>query len=422
MQIERSSFRPPSGTFLHNSRVLLTRTSNFSLATVRHKLLLLGVYLYVSQLICVKLPGFGQRSIDDDRTIPPIFPKPIAADPWVPSSLLQKAIRRGEADLAERAAITLYRLRGKGIWRRFLVIAFEDVGIASRDVIVETTEACTDPSWREELGGDEPALRHVARLLALKPKDRSPDHLVCVAHSHPAFERVRDQVGSMSIVQRLDLVADASHPLPARAVATWYASGVEWGDERRIGRGDLDALVRVFIQLGVPNDVIAATRIAAKRTREPIVVMAPLLWLAASAAGDGRTIECPIPDAPLIGEIPSYALDKHTAIGKAAIHRLARENAAVREVLATYVPEYRANETACMAAFYADAAPVALRFDWNGSVQLERLGIETDMLGVGVPFEGITAVLTVVCENLDHLNAIRAEMFSAKRRSSKPRG
>jgi hypothetical protein len=323
--------------------------------------------------------------------------------------------------LAERAAITLYRLRGKGIWRRFLVIAFEDGGIASPDALVETTAACTDPSWRENNGGDERALRHIARFLARAPKDRSPDHLICIAHSHPDFEEARDQVGAMSITQRIYLAGDAGRSLPERAIAAWYASGVEWGDERRIGRGDLNALMSVFSQLGVPSDLIAATRISSTRTKEPIVIMAPLLWLAASATGDARVVECAVPPAPLIGEIPAYALDKHTAIGKAAIHRLARENEAVREVLATFVPEYRANEVACMAAFYADAAPVALRFDWNGSRELEPLGIETDMLGVGVRREGITAVLNVVCENLGHLNAIRAEMFSAKHRSKRPR-
>ena len=38
-------------------------------------------------------------------------PRPLAIDPWVASSLLQKAIRRGDVDLAERAALTLSRHR-----------------------------------------------------------------------------------------------------------------------------------------------------------------------------------------------------------------------------------------------------------------------------------------------------------------------
>jgi hypothetical protein len=34
---------------------------------------------------------------------------PIAADPWVISSLLQKAIRRGDIAIAQRAAFALHR-------------------------------------------------------------------------------------------------------------------------------------------------------------------------------------------------------------------------------------------------------------------------------------------------------------------------
>ncbi len=41
-------------------------------------------------------------------------PRRLAIDPWVASSLLQKAIRRGDVDVAERAAFTLARHRGQG--------------------------------------------------------------------------------------------------------------------------------------------------------------------------------------------------------------------------------------------------------------------------------------------------------------------
>jgi hypothetical protein len=139
----------------------------------------------------------------------------------------------------------------------------------------------------------------------------------------------------MSLPRRIDYVAEMGLPLPERAIAAWYASGIECGHERRVGPGDLDGLMHAFRHLGVPADLIAATRVAAIRTREPIVIMTPLLWLAATAAGDARVVDGVLPPVKMIGDIPGYALDKHTAIGKGAIHRPARENRAVREVLAT---------------------------------------------------------------------------------------
>ena len=100
-----------------------------------------------------------------------------------PSSLLQKSIRRGAADLATRAALTLFRLRRAAIWRRFTVIAFEDVGAASVDALVRAVAAGTDPRSRAGVGGDQRVVAHIARLLAEAPKDRSADHLICCARS-----------------------------------------------------------------------------------------------------------------------------------------------------------------------------------------------------------------------------------------------
>ena len=81
------------------------------------------------------------------------------------------------------------------------------------------------------------------------------------------------------------MVGDSTSSLPTRVIATWYASGVEWGRERRIGLGDLGGLMGAFRELGVPSDLVTATHIAATRTREPIVLMTPLLWLASENFG-----------------------------------------------------------------------------------------------------------------------------------------
>jgi hypothetical protein len=104
-------------------------------------------------------------------------------------------------------------------------------------------------------------------VLANAPKDRSPDHLIGIAFCHPAFEDAREKVGAVSLARRIDRVADTSKPLPERAIAAWYGSGIECGDERRVGLGDLNGLMHAFRHLGVPADLIDATRVAAIRTQ-----------------------------------------------------------------------------------------------------------------------------------------------------------
>ena len=69
--------------------------------------------------------------------------EPLVADQWVTISLLQKCIRRGKAETAQRAAFTLFAHKGSAIWRRFIVIAFEDVGAASPNAVAMTVAAST---------------------------------------------------------------------------------------------------------------------------------------------------------------------------------------------------------------------------------------------------------------------------------------
>jgi replication-associated recombination protein RarA len=69
------------------------------------------------------------------------------------SSLLQKSIRRSEAEIARRAAFTFFHLKGAAVWRRLMVIAFEDVGIGSVDALTTTVAGAGDSAWRKKHGG-----------------------------------------------------------------------------------------------------------------------------------------------------------------------------------------------------------------------------------------------------------------------------
>ena len=71
---------------------------------------------------------------------------------WIASSALQKAIRRGEIAVAERAAFALHREDSPAAWRRLIAIAFEDLGPAAVDVVVETVAVATSPDWRAVRG------------------------------------------------------------------------------------------------------------------------------------------------------------------------------------------------------------------------------------------------------------------------------
>jgi hypothetical protein len=161
--------------------------------------------------------------------------------------------------------------------------------------------------------------------------------------------------------------------------------------------------------------LVVATSIAATRTREPITVMVPLIWLAADLSQEGRMRDCPVPPLATAGDVPLYALDEHTRLGREAIWRFACENDRVRTCLERFVPASQRRRAANVAAFYADAAPVARRLVWEQSSRLEAFGIDRDLLHAGVAPEGIAPLLEAVRSNLDHLNALRAQVLSRSR-------
>ena len=159
--------------------------------------------------------------IDSNTALPS---EPLAADPWIVSSLLQKSIRRGESVIAQWAALTLFKFRGSAIWRRFMGIAFEDVGIGSVDAVTMTVAAGSDAACRKACGGDLRVAVHLAGVLADAPKDRSADYLYG-AKDHPALAGFALAMANAPAEPRLSSVRDTDLALPRRAVAAWFASG-----------------------------------------------------------------------------------------------------------------------------------------------------------------------------------------------------
>jgi hypothetical protein len=354
--------------------------------------------------------------MDSNSAIPS---KPIAADPWIVSSLLQKSIRRGETVIAQRAAFTFVQFKGAAVWRRLMVIAFEDVGIGSVDALTTTVAAAGDSAWRKNHGGDLRLAVQLAGLLADAPKDRSADYL-CDARDHPVLADFWRAMENASLESKLSHVRDQALGLPHRAVAILSALGIGSRGDISRGTGGLEALLITFREQGVPEELVAATGIAAVRTREPITAMVPLIWL--TARNSKRVVrDRPIPPIVKADDVPLYTLDKHTRLGREAIWRFACENDTVRACLARFVPASQRRSAAYVAAFYVDAAPVARRLMWDQSEALEAFGIERDLFHAGVPAEGIEPLLSVMRANLGHLNELRGQVLARSQAvSSRP--
>jgi len=326
-------------------------------------------------------------------------------DPWLASSLLQKAIRRSETELAEQAATALLRFRGSATWRRFLVIAIEDIGVACLEAVSEVVAICSDRERRGRLKGDEDAAQHLARILASAPKDRSADLLMSTIRHHPALGMTRNRVKALAPSERLDWITDPSRSLYERSVVAWPAAG------ERYSANELCSLLTVFDDLGVPQGLIESVAKAESRTREPFCALLPLLWLAASPELQGKTVAGPLSPTRTVGGVPLWTLDFHTRAGRAALQRFVRENEAIREALQESVAHNRHAEAAHLGAFYADAACCAVSLDWPLKGALEQLGTEADFARAGVSPERVGPLLSTFDSHIEHLNDIREDVL-----------
>ncbi|MEC5414395.1 hypothetical protein [Aurantimonas sp. C2-4-R8] len=351
---------------------------------------------------------------DDAKNSPLPSLRPLPCDAWIASSTVHKAIRRGDFETAERAILTLIRHRGTGVFRRLMVIAFEDIGIGAPDLLVTLTRLCTDARLRRQHGDTPTVARWMVRAMAAAPKERSSDYLICSAVHRPDWECHRETVGALSIRDRITVATDDDAPLALRATASWFASGVEAGTEKRIGGGDLIGLMTAYIDAGLPEATGLAIQAAARATREPIVLMLPpLLQELRRSRSEPTSRSVPVPPTLFVNGVPTYALDKHTRAGRQAIVTFARENQDVRSALERHVPEFRHRDAAYLAAFYTDAMPVTHRFEWDQVDELETLGRETDLLWAGIPATGMADILAAFQSNLDHLNEVRAGILGS---------
>jgi hypothetical protein len=327
-------------------------------------------------------------------------------DPWAASSLLQKAIRRGEAELAKEAAAILHRHRGVAVFRRLCMIAFEDIGIGDIDLLQDVTRFATDKTLREILGPDGELIDSLCSRMAQATKDRSADYLYCAATKLETAIAEQSELRDLPMDRLLGIASNEELPLTRRAVAALLMCTDSGRTGPLLNLGRVSKFLDTFAVKPVPlHD--AVLQIARARAH-PFCLMLPLIWSRWWRVADKVQIaDDEIPDCDTIDGIPLYTFDKHTSLGKRAIARFARENNLVADALRNWVPARSAVDVAEIAAFYADAAPVVRRLQWATGSLLSQMGLVADMTGAGCRFAGVRAVAQCVSENLADLNRFR---------------
>ncbi len=254
---------------------------------------------------------------DDTADLP--APRPFRhADPYLLASAMQKAVRRGDIDVARQAGHQLLAMDRTRLWRRLAVVALEDIGIADIEAVAKLVAIAMLPAARRLFASDAVALDYALVRDCTAVKDRSGDHLSSILHRVPIDPDQARLLARASGDALLAVVASSHQPLTQRLRAVVLASGR--GEEHfRPGAPGLPAVFDHLHELGVPPPLLLAAEVYAARQRDELPVLVPFAALLhLNSKPTIRQHELPKPER--IGALPDYTFDPvNSRLGRRAV-------------------------------------------------------------------------------------------------------
>ena len=245
-------------------------------------------------------------------------PSPLKISPWLAMSLLQKAIRRGESQFAQRAAATLCIIAPDRLWRRCGAAAFEEIGVADLQTVSLVTAALAGKRYRATIGGEWKVASFIVDRMTKAPKCRAADDLLLTADSHPRYRGARSDLATKTTTRT------NSHSFRRRCAACTCACNLVcgWDSPRQTKhlsarRGEPAALFDGLCEAGLPHTAVEIAREGFRKIGEPlcpfVALLCPLVINEASVIESDE-----LPPQIMVGEVPGWALDVYTREGRAA--------------------------------------------------------------------------------------------------------
>lgn len=292
---------------------------------------------------------------------PPI--QPLACDRYVARSCLQKAIRRAEPVLAQRALANLFLHDRRSAWRALTIIVLEDVGVANVDLLARTVAAYGNRTWRAQMGGDWPVLVELARQMAESLHCQAACDLLLGALNDPAQELARAAALEATADALAAQLWDRDAPPIGRAIAALALGGeLSRGQQHR----DPAAVFDILGETGRSSHVVYTCRAAWKISRNPMALLLLIVWEQWMFVGPNHTVtDDTLPPVQMLGGVPGYALDQFTRIGNNVSRALVRENPDLRAQLDELgiPPSYRSKAIGD-ALFAIEGGLLKRRFTW----------------------------------------------------------
>ena len=155
----------------------------------------------------------------------PPAPNPLPCDRWLARSCLQKAIRRGEAQLAQRSLANLLDHDRRSSWRHLTIIALEDVGVADMDLVCHVIFAGRNSAWRKARGGDWRVAAFLVTRMAEASHCQAACDLLLTALNCPSLEGARSKALDAGLSELIGTLCDPRTSLGEAGVSALTIAG-----------------------------------------------------------------------------------------------------------------------------------------------------------------------------------------------------
>jgi hypothetical protein len=334
-------------------------------------------------------------------------PSPLQISPWLAMSLLQKAIRRGESELGQRAAATLLLIAPDRLWRRCGAAAFEEVGVADLQTVSLVTAALAGKRYRATIGGEWKVASFIVDRITRAPKCRAADDLLLTADNHPRYQRARVELAAKTTAELIRIVT-GNAALPVRALATWYAVGTHPRQTTHLSprRGEPSALFDGLCEGGLPHTAVEIAREEFRKIGEPLCPFVALLC--PLALTEAPTIEDDeMPPGSMIGEIPGWSYDLYSREGRQALQTFLQTNCETARWVRDHVPAGQRVHFLGTIVFRVEGGLVRQRSRWPTGDELRRL-VDIECHGPHCP--DATDILQLMRHDIGLLNQERSDV------------
>lgn len=243
------------------------------------------------------------------------------ADKWLTTSALQKCIRRGHSELAERYARSSVRIDADHTFRRLAIIALEDVGLGDLRLVATTLAILGNKKRRRSLGEERMAV-HLAVQMSSAVKCRLACDMLSLVEYDKEADKVAKRLAGLDALALSNIVRSENFGSTKQLVSLWMLHGTERLSSRHLvtiaGEGQR-GLLRLLIEQRAPLIFHYIVRLGLSRCRDSLAIPYSVMATVADQNPHMPTVRSDIPIPPLIGSYPSFAYDMHTRIGRRAI-------------------------------------------------------------------------------------------------------